>query len=108
MTEVAAPLTAAEERALELVRFVRDLMVGSGRVATPLAESLAQVIVEGIRAEYGGRGVNRQDLYIPAPNRRARIIAARAEYKANGGNLLEICRKFRISERTARRFIRGK
>lgn len=56
-----------------------------------LASCLADAITRGLRARVGG-----QEIYVPAPDKRARDDAIRREF--NGRNLDEVCRRHGVGK----------
>lgn len=62
-------------------------------VGEPWAGAMAREIVEGLRARLGG-----DDIYVPAPDRRARNARIRALF--NGRNIDELCTLFELSRST--------
>lgn len=91
--------TRAEEAAVQLEHEVAAIVTDELGLKEPLAGIFAQAIVRGLRDRLGG-----DDLYIPAPDRRERYMAIRAEF--NGTNLAEVCKKFNVSRDTVYRAAR--
>lgn len=75
---------------------VRAVIEQSGFVRPEYACDLANLIIEGITAEFGGG-----DLYIPKADRLSRNDKIRNEF--NGSNTKDICRKHHVSKATVYR-----
>jgi len=73
----------------EMTEIVRERLA----VAEPWAGAMAREIVEGLRARLGG-----DDIYVPAPDRRARNARIRALF--NGRNVDELCGLFGLARST--------
>jgi Mor family transcriptional regulator len=73
----------------EMTEIVRERL----SVGDPWASAMAREIVEGLRARLGG-----DDIYVPAPDRRARNARIRALF--NGRNIDELCELFDLSRST--------
>lgn len=73
----------------EMTAIVRERLA----VGEPWAGAMAREIVEGLRARLGG-----DDVYVPAPDRRARNARIRALF--NGRNIDELCDQFGLARST--------
>ena len=73
----------------EIAEIVRERL----SVSEPWAGAMAREIVEGLRARLGG-----DDIYVPAPDRRARNARIRALF--NGRNIDDLCCLFNLSRST--------
>lgn len=76
-----------------LVAQMSDILRDRLAVQDPWATAMAQEIVQGLSARFGGALV-----YVPIPDRRARDERIRRMF--NGANLQEVCEQFGLS-RTA-------
>lgn len=73
----------------EMTEILKERLAVQGLWAT----AMAREIVEGLRARLGG-----DDIYVPAPDRRARNSRIRALF--NGRNVDELCSIFGLSRST--------
>lgn len=87
MTDTARDEDAAVALLYEMTAIVRE-EIGMNEL---FAAQIAEAITRGLRKKLGGA-----EIYIPAPDRRARDAAIRCEF--NGTNRDEICRKYHISK----------
>ena len=70
----------------------------SGYVRPEYAADLMQLVVDGLREDFGG-----QQVYFPMIDKRKRNQAIKKSF--NGANHYEICRKYGISHSTLKRII---
>lgn len=80
-----------EDAALALHYDIVAVICDAFGMEEALANCLAEPITRGLRARVGG-----QEVYIPAPDKRARDEAIRREF--NGRNLDEVCNRHGVSK----------